>query len=124
VPNTAFCNTTVDTQIVESTVPFNAQGIFGYVDQPKTQKYRDVTNNTSTLWNPVSASQTFPGVISYIGNGQFVGVTAGCTYYTVSDAGFSQTILVGVNVDPATCPAPPGTATSTAPVRSGSSPTP
>lgn len=124
VPNTSlFCGTNLNGQTVGTTVPFNAQGIFGYIDQPKTQKYRDVTNNTSTLWNPVTASVNFPGVISYIGNGEFVGVTTGCTYFTVSDAGFSQTILVGVNVDPATCPTPPGTAPA-APVSSGPSPTP
>lgn len=113
----------VGTTAPGNTVQFNAQGIFGYPKQTGLDKFRDVTNNTSTLWNPVPASVMFPGVISYIGNGEFVGVTSGCTYFTVSDAGFAQTILMGVNVDPATCPTPPGTA-ATAPASKGPAPTP
>ena len=89
-----------------NTLQFNAQGIFGFLNQPKLDTFHDVTNNTSTLWNPVAASLMFPGVVTYIGNGEFVGLTTGCTYFTVSDAGFSQTIVVGVNVNPATCPTP------------------
>jgi hypothetical protein len=100
---------TVGTAVGMNTVQFNAQGIFGFANSPKTQKFHDVTNNASTAWNPigVNTNPSFPGVISYVGNGQFVGVTAGCTYFTVSDGGFAQSIVVGVNVDPSTCASPP-----------------
>jgi hypothetical protein len=102
-----------------NTVQFNAQGLFGYKTTTKTPKYRDVTDHSSTLWNPIAPTVTFPGMISYVGNGLFVGVTTGCTYFTVSASGFSQTVVVGVNTDPASCPTPPGSpaipATSPAP---------
>jgi hypothetical protein len=108
VPNSTFCGTTVDGQIVTSTVSFNAQGIFGFNSSPETQRYRDITGHSSTNWNPIAPTSTFPGFISYIGNGQFVGITAGCTYFTVSAAGFSQSVLVGVNTDPIVdCLTPP-----------------
>jgi len=97
-------STTVGTTPPGNTVQFNAQGIFGFTINTKTPKYRDVSNHSSTLWNPIAPTGSFPGVISYQGNGLFVGVTTGCTYFTVSDAGFSQTVLVGVNTDPSTCP--------------------
>jgi hypothetical protein len=114
---------TVGTTSPDNTVQFNAQGIFGVLNQPKSDKYRDVTNNTSTLWNPVTASVMFPGVITYLGNGQFVGVTPGCTYFTVSDAGFSQSVSVAVSPIPSPCPTPPGTA-PLASASNGPSPTP
>jgi hypothetical protein len=107
IPSTPFCGTVVDGQIVATTASFNAQGIFGFSGNPKSQKFRDVTNNSSTMWFPVAPTATFPGVISYIGNGQFVGITAGCTFFTVSDGGFMQSVVVGVNVDPTTCPPAP-----------------
>jgi hypothetical protein len=94
-----------------NTVQFNAQGIFGFADSPQTEKFHDVTNNASTVWNPIAPTVAFPGFVSYQNNGLFVGVTTGCTYFTVSDAGFSQSIVVGVNVDPATCPSPPAAVT-------------
>ena len=90
-----------------NTVQFNAQGIFGFANSPQTEKFRDVTNSASTVWNPIAPTVTYPGVISYLDNGLFVGVTTGCTYFTVSDAGFSQSIVVGVNVAPGTCASPP-----------------
>jgi len=58
---------------------------------------------------------TYPGVITYQGNGLFIGETAGCTYFTVMDAGFMQNILVGVAVDPSTCQTPPGGTTAVSP---------
>ena len=90
-----------------NTVQFNAQGIFGFASSPKTEKFHDVTNSASTFWNPIAPTAIFPGFISYQGNGLFIGVTTGCTYFTVSDGGFAQSVVVGVNVDPGTCPAPP-----------------
>jgi hypothetical protein len=100
-----FCGTVINGQPVTTTVSFNAQGIFGFAGNPGTDKFRDVTNHCSTNWFPVAAEPpNFPGAISYIGNGQFIGLTAGCTFFTVSDGGFLQTIVVGVDVDPGTCP--------------------
>jgi hypothetical protein len=90
-----------------NTVQFNAQGIFGFANSPKTEKFHDVTNSASTLWNPIAPTVTYPGVISYQSNGLFAGVTTGCTYFTVSDGGFVQSIVVGVNVAPSSCATPP-----------------
>ena len=98
---------TVGTAPGSNQVNFNAQGIFGFTSSTKTRKFHDVTNSSSTLWNPIAPTSTFPGVISYLGNGLFVGVTPGCTYFTVSDGGFLKSVLVGVNTDPSTCPTPP-----------------
>jgi hypothetical protein len=91
----------VGTTVGTNTVQFNAQGIFGFANSPKTEKFRDVTNHSSTNWFPNSP------IISYLGNGQFVGVTTGCTFFTVSDGGFSQSVVVGINTAPASCPTPP-----------------
>jgi hypothetical protein len=110
VPKTAFCGTTVDGVTVEDTVSFNAQGVFGFTSTTKNPKYRDVSNSVSTFWHPFTPpNPIFPGVISYQGSdGLFLGVTPGCTFFSVSDGGFfSQNVVVGVNVDPATCPSPP-----------------
>jgi hypothetical protein len=108
----------VGTTIGNNLIQFQAQGIFGLPNNSKNLKYRDVTNSTTTLWNPVAPSMTFPGVIYYQHDGQFVGVTTGCTYFTVSDGGFAQSVIVGVNADPASCPTPPGPAVASQPAAS------
>ncbi len=76
---------------------FQRAGYLRFSHQPKARiKFRDITNHCSTNWFPVAAEPpNFPGAISYIGNGQFVGLTAGCTFFTVSDGGFLQSIVVG-----------------------------
>jgi hypothetical protein len=118
---TPICTPIVTSAIVgtgmrDNQVQFNAQGVFALTNTSTKVKYRDVTNNTSTLWQTISPNVTFPGLIIYSGsNGLFTGVTTGCTYFTVSDAGFFQNILVGVGVNPATCPTPPGTPPTTGP---------
>jgi hypothetical protein len=107
VPSSAFCGTTVNGVTVATTLQFNAQGTFTTHSTTRPDAFRDVTNHGTTAWNPFPTSTNFSGVINYLGNGEFVGVTAGCTCFNVTDAGFtSQTVLVGVNQDPATCPAP------------------
>jgi hypothetical protein len=108
----------VGTKAGSNVIQFQAQGIFGYPNKTKNLKYRDVTDSTSTLWNPVAPSMTYPGVISYQGDGQFVGVTGGCTYFTVSDAGFAQSVVVGVDTDPASCPTPTAPAVASQPAAS------
>ncbi len=108
----------VGTTIGDNLIQFQAQGIFGFPNKTKNLKYRDVTNSTTTLWNPVAPSMTFPGVINYTHDGQFVGVTTGCTYFTVSDAGFAQSVVVGVNTDPSSCPTPPASAVASQPAAS------
>jgi hypothetical protein len=100
-------NAMVGTTVGQNTAQFQAQGLFGFKNKIKSQKYLDVTNSSTTLWNPIAPTVTYPGVINYQGNGLFLGVTTGCTYFTASDAGFSQSVVVGVNTDPLTCQAPP-----------------
>jgi hypothetical protein len=100
----------VGTMVGSNTVQLNAQGVFGTTSHPAKPKYHDVTNNSSTIWNPIAPTMTFPGVISYQGNGLFVGVSAGCTFFTVSDGGFSQSVVVAVSPAPTPCPTPPGIA--------------
>jgi hypothetical protein len=97
---------TVGTAPGSNTVQFNAQGIFNRNNNLNTAKFHDVTNNNSTQWNPSPPTITFPGVIFYQGNGLFVGVTPGCTFFTVSDGGFTQSVVVGVEPAPSPCPTP------------------
>jgi len=103
----------VGTGAGSNSVQFNAQGIFGFANSPATEKFRDITdnNNVNISWNPAPITTTFPGKIFYVGDGEFTGQTTGCTYFTVIAAGFMQSVVVGVNVDPSTCPSPPGAAT-------------
>ena len=106
VPANAFCGTVVDGVTVSSTLQFNAQGSFSTKSKTVAQTYHDVTRHGSTRWNTFPTSPDFTGVINYLGNGEFVGVTSGCTCVTVTDAGLiSQTVEIGVDQDPATCPA-------------------
>ncbi len=46
-------------------------------------------------------------MVAYNGNGQLIGVTPGCTYFSVSDGGFTQIVVIGVNPFAAPCPTPP-----------------
>ena len=101
---------TVGTAPGSNTVQFQAQGIFAKTPNSTTPKFRDVTNSTTTLWNPIAPNGTFPGVIGYSGNGLLIGITPGCTYFSVSDGGFTQIVVVGVNPFTAPCPAPPAIA--------------
>jgi hypothetical protein len=97
--------TSVGTAPGSNTLQFQAQGIFNRNNNLNTAKFHDVTNNDSTVWNPAGNTA---GSISYTGsNGLFIGVTSGCTFFIVSDGGFTQGVVVGVNTDPATCPAAP-----------------
>ncbi len=104
-----FCTTVIPSPIpttVPNTVQFNAQGSFSRKSKTVAQTYHDVTNHGSTSWNTFPPSTNFTGVINYLGNGEFVAVTPGCTCVTVTDAGLiSQTVEIGVDQDPATCPA-------------------
>jgi hypothetical protein len=107
----------VGTGSLDNQVQFNAQGVFALTNTSTKLKYRDVTDKA--MWSSIARSATYPGfIVSQQPNGfpgLFIGVMPGCTYFTVSDAGFFQNILVGVNVDPATCPTPPGSPATTVP---------
>ncbi len=100
VPNSGsgFC------QNVPTSLQFNAQGGFTTRNPKEPHAYRDITSSASTAWNPFSSNANFPGQLQYVGNGVLVAFQPGCTCFNVSDAGItSQTILIGVNQDPATC---------------------
>jgi hypothetical protein len=99
---------TVGTTPGSNTVQFQAQGIFGKTANPKTPKFHDVT--AGAAWRPIVPTGAFLGSISYQGNGLFIGVTPGCTYFSVSDGGFTQIVVVGVNPFTPPCPAPPAIA--------------
>ncbi len=103
IPNSTipFCQTA---PTPTTALQFNAQGAFTTRNPKLPQAYRDVTNSASTSWNPFPASANFPGLLTYVSNGVIAALQPGCTCFTVTDAGItSQTVLVGVNQDPATC---------------------
>jgi hypothetical protein len=108
---------TVGTAPGSNTVQFQAQGIFGITPNSKTPKFHDVTGGAA--WRPIAPTATFLGVISYLSNGQFIGITPGCTYFSVSDGGFTQIVVVGVIPFTSPCPSPPAI-----PVKSPASPQP
>jgi hypothetical protein len=101
--------TSVGTAVGSNTVQFQAQGIFGFATDTTNPKYRDITNANNTQWNTIAPNANFPGVISYSsqGNGLWIGVQPGCTYFNVSAGGFSQNVLVGVVPYTSPCPSPP-----------------
>jgi hypothetical protein len=75
----------------------NAQGSFAGADKKKP-KFRDVTDNSNTLWFDLN------GDLTYSGNGAWVGVAAGCDCLTASVAGVqSQSVSVAVAVPVAQC---------------------
>jgi len=98
----------VGTALPNNTVQFQAQGIFGFSSDTTNPKYRDVTNGSNTQWNTIPSSVASPGVIVYSPqrDGQFIGVSPGCTYFNVSVGGFSQNVVVGVSPFPSCSPAP------------------
>jgi hypothetical protein len=128
---TPICTPIVASAIIDGIVPgtnqlqLNAQGIFNIQNTSSKEKFNDVTNSSSTLWNPIAPTVNFPGFISYQGNGLFIGVIPGCTYFTVSDGGFSQSVSVLVgNATPTPTPAPGATPTSVTSTDPTPTPTP
>ena len=99
---------TVGTAPGSNTVQFQAQGMFAKDPNSTMPLFRDVT--AGAAWRPIAPNGTFPGMIAYNGNGQLIGVTAGCTYFSVSDGGFTQVVVIGVNPFTAPCPSPPAIA--------------
>lgn len=80
-----------------NSLQLNAQGTFAGVNKKKS-KFRDVTNSSNTLWFDQN------GDLTYSGNGQWIGVTAGCDCITASTGGVqSQSISVAVVVPIASC---------------------
>jgi hypothetical protein len=86
-----------------NTAQFNAQGIFGFSVDTTNPKYLDITNANNTGWFTIPTSAASPGLINYDTNGAIVGLVPGCTYFTVSAGGFSQSVLVGVATPVALC---------------------
>jgi hypothetical protein len=83
-------------------VQFNAQGTFLMGTNQQLRTFQDVTN--SSLWLTITPNASFPGKVSYAGNGQFIGVTAGCTCIAAVDGGLqSQTVLIGVDTPVVSC---------------------
>ena len=99
---------TVGTSPGSNTVQFQAQGMFARDPNSTMPLFRDVTSGAA--WRPIAPNGTFPGVVSYAGNGLMIGVTPGCTYFSVSDGGFTQVVVVGVNPFASPCPTPPALA--------------
>jgi hypothetical protein len=101
----------VGTALPNNTVQFQAQGVFGFSSDTTNPKYRDITNGSNTQWNTIPSSVASPGVIVYSPqrDGQFIGVSPGCTYFNVSVGGFSQNVVVGVSPFPSPCPPAPVT---------------
>ena len=97
---------TVPTSGPTPTVQFNAQGTF---TKPNSKKviFFDATNAAS--WFSIPPSGLFTGTATYIGNGQWTGVTMGCTCIAAVSGGIeSQTVTLGVATAPASCPTCPG----------------
>jgi hypothetical protein len=108
---------TVGTSPGSNTVQFQAQGMFAQDPNSTMPKFHDVTG--AAAWRPIAPNGIFPGVVSYSSNGLLIGVTPGCTYFSVSDGGFTQIVVIGVNPFTAPCPAPPAI-----PVKRAASPQP
>jgi hypothetical protein len=113
---TPICTPIVSRAFIESTAPgsntvqFNAQGIFDLQNGSAKEKFNDVTNAANILWNPGQPNADFTGGITASGetNGEFIGTKEGCAYFVVSLSGFSQDVVIGVGVDPLSCPPAPG----------------
>lgn len=101
----------IGTEPGSNTVQFNAQGIFGLSSTTKNPTFHDITGNA--VWSVAPITTAFPGSIMYQGNGLIIGLTTGCTYFTVMDGGLLQFVVVGVNTDPSSCPTPPGAVQAT-----------
>jgi hypothetical protein len=87
-------------------VQFNAQGAF---TKNGTKKiiFFDATN--AALWFSGNPSVLFTGKATYDGNGEWTGVTMGCTCIAAVSGGIeSQTVTLGVAIAPASCPTCPG----------------
>jgi hypothetical protein len=75
----------------------NAQGTYAGANK-KMPKFRDVTDNSNTLWFDLN------GDLSYSGNGAWVGLNPGCDCITASVGGIqSQSISVAVATPIAAC---------------------
>jgi hypothetical protein len=80
-----------------NSLQLNAQGSFAGANK-KIPKFRDVTDNSNTLWFDLN------GDLTYAGNGEWIGVTAGCDCIRASVGGIqSQSISVAVVVPIASC---------------------
>jgi hypothetical protein len=109
---TPICTPIVTSGFIESTAPgsnqiqFNAQGIFNIQNGSTKEKFDDVTQGA--MWNPGQNPNFTGGITTTDTQGEFIGTKEGCAYFVVTVGGFLQNIVVGVGVDPLTCPTPPG----------------
>lgn len=98
--------TTVPTSGPTPTVQFNAQGTFA---KPSSKKmiFFDATN--AAIWFSGNPNGSFTGKATYNGNGQWTGVTMGCTCIAAQSGGIeSQTVTLGVATPAASCSTCPG----------------
>lgn len=99
----------VQTVNVNGTLQLQAQGAYGRPNSKATPTYNDVTNNASTVWYSLAPNATYPGQVTYQGNGAYFANLAGCTCVAASSGGIqSQTVTVGVGTTScAPCPTVP-----------------
>jgi hypothetical protein len=99
--------TSVATASPGNVINFNAQGTFMLGNNQKDVTYHDISDASSTNWNSFPQSVSFPGKVSSGGDGEYVGITAGCTCIAVTAGGLSsQSVLVAVAVPLASCLTP------------------
>jgi hypothetical protein len=97
--------TTVPTSGPTPTVQFNAQGTFTKNGSKKIIFF-DATS--AALWFTGNPNGSFTGAATYDGNGQWSGVTQGCTCIAALSGGVeSQTVTLGVATPAASCPVCP-----------------
>jgi hypothetical protein len=98
--------TTVPTSGPTPTVQFNAQGTFTKSGSKKIIFF-DATN--AAIWFTGNPNGSFTGKATYNGNGQWTGVTMGCTCIAAQSGGIeSQTVTLGVAIPVASCSPCPG----------------
>jgi hypothetical protein len=86
-------------------VQFNAQGTFSK-NNGKKLIFFDATS--AAIWFTGNPNASFTGKATYNGNGQWFGVTQGCTCIAAQSGGIqSQTVTLGGATNPASCPVCP-----------------
>ena len=93
--------TTVPTSGPTPTVQFNAQGTFTKKGSRRIIFF-DATN--AAIWFTGNPNGSFTGKATYNGNGQWTGVTMGCTCIAAQSGGIeSQTVTLAVATPVASC---------------------
>jgi hypothetical protein len=99
--------TSVATASPGNVINFNAQGTFIIGNNHKAATFHDISGASSTNWNSFPQSMNFPGQVSSQGDGEYVGIAAGCTCIAVTAGGLSsQSVMVAVAVPLVSCLTP------------------